>query len=64
MSVAAANEWYHAERRVMSKRQRAAVDYKDGDHDVAGSNLLAGFFIIIFFALCLIKKYFFNRKYF
>jgi len=25
----------------------AAVEYKDGDHDVAGSNLLAGTFFII-----------------
>jgi uncharacterized membrane protein len=28
-----------------------AVEYKDGDHDVAGSNLLAGIIIIIMF-LC------------
>jgi len=51
MSVAAGNDWYHAERRVMSRRQRRIGRYKDGDHRVAGSNLLAGiiFFIIIFF---------------
>jgi hypothetical protein len=56
MSVAAANEWHHVERRVMSKRQRRSGRVKRrqprcrrGDHDVAGSNLLAGILFIIFF---------------
>jgi hypothetical protein len=37
----------------------AVVENKDGDNDDAGSSLLAGiFFIITFFALCIIKKIF------
>ena len=30
----------------------AAVECKDGDHDVAGSNLLAGIFLIIVIFFC------------
>jgi len=43
----------------MSRRQRRIGREKDGDHRVAGSNLLAGIIFFnhyIFFAICKMKK--------
>jgi hypothetical protein len=66
MSVAAANEWYHAELRVMSKRQRCSGRLQRQRPRCRGFESFGRFFIIIIFFCTLYneKNYFFNTKHF
>ena len=56
MSVAAANDWYHAERRVMSKRQRRRVSVQRRRPRCRRFESFGWNFFIIFFALCIMEK--------
>jgi hypothetical protein len=58
MSVAAANEWYHAERRVITRRQRSSgrVQRRQQRRRQFESFGQKFFLLSTFFALCIMKK--------
>jgi len=67
MSVAAANEWYHAERRVMSKRQWQSGRVQRRRPQCSRFESFDQNFLLLllyFFALCIMRKIICNRKHF
>jgi len=58
MWIAAANEWYHAERRVMSKRQRRSVRVKGRGPRCRRFESFGRMFLLLLclFAHCITKK--------